>query len=76
MQSLIQPINPEQIQPALVIFGLFVIVLLIAGLICDVIAFRHVRRNSAPLADLTARLQTRRWTLNDVGILMLALAGL
>jgi membrane protease YdiL (CAAX protease family) len=76
MQSLIQPINPEQIQPALVFFGLFVIVLLIAGLICDVIAFRHVRRRSAPLADLTARLQTRRWTLNDVGILVLALAGL
>jgi membrane protease YdiL (CAAX protease family) len=76
MQSLIQPIDPEQLQPGLVILGALLLVLLVAGIFCDVLVLLHIRRKPATLSDMTARLTTRGWTLNDAGILVLAVAAL
>jgi membrane protease YdiL (CAAX protease family) len=76
MQSLIQPVAPEQVVPSLVILGMFFMVLLVAGIFCDVVIFFRVRQSSTTTADLASRLLTRGWTLNDVWILMLAVAAL
>jgi membrane protease YdiL (CAAX protease family) len=73
---MLQSVNPEQLSPALLLLAALLSVLLIAGVVCDIFVLIHLRRKPINSPDMTARLLATRWTLNDAGKVLLAIAAL
>ena len=74
MQNLLQSVNPDDLSPALLVLGAGVSVLLFAGIICDIIILIRLKRKPIALPDITSRLLATRWTLNDVRMVLVAVA--
>ena len=75
MQDIIQTINPGDI-PTVAALYFFLGTLMITGLIFDVVLLVRFRHKPLKSPDLIAKLQSRPWTWNEGGFLLLTLVFL